>query len=116
MNHIRKFNENNKKMDFNYINMIFIDFIDKGAKSEINDNEYYIYIDEPMISPSYYIDSHLEKIEKLHNFYLEINSCINKVKEEYPDIDINFHIRETGENNAWINSIKRIVSITFTLK
>ncbi len=121
MKHIRKYNESiiiNK----NYFNLVFADFIDDGSDvdfgnhTEPGSTEYWeINIDEPILDTFYNrdIDYHLESINAIRELNLDIKSCIDKVKDEYPNLKVFFSIRDTGENNSFVNTIKRFIIIRF---
>ena len=113
-----------KPLDPEYFNMVFADFIDQGAEIDFYgkdeddmENCYWkISIKEPEVKGSRNIDNHIKTIEKLNELYLDVKSCINKVKDEYPHIDVDFSILETGENTAWENTIERNIHLVFSYK
>jgi hypothetical protein len=98
-------------LDPEYFNMVFVDFIDAGSETDFYgkdeddmDNSYWeIFIKEPEVGAysaplrgSRDIDNHIKTIEKLNELYLDVKSCINKVKDEYPHINVDFSIEESG--------------------
>jgi hypothetical protein len=101
---IRKFNESNSNgLDIQYLKFIFSEFLDEGAegfnrdgdKDEIEDY-YEIFIKEPNIITSKDFDSYEKNIKKLYDFSNDIKSCIERVKDAYPDIKINFEFERVG--------------------
>lgn len=103
-----------------YFNLVFADFIDDGAvigtDSDKVSNYWEISIKEPEIENSRDINSKIESINDLKEFYLEIKSCIDRIKDEYRNVLIYFNVEESGENNAWVNTIERNINIIFTYK
>lgn len=112
----------NKQIEPEYFNLVFADFIDDGAEVESNTTEdhigdyWEIIIKEPVLRGSRDIDNHIKTIEKLNELYLDVKSCINKVKDEFPNINVDFSIEEFGENNAWENTIERNIHLIFNYK
>lgn len=118
----------NKGKDSNFLVLVFADFIDDGAK--FKEYTYYrhtngdvnkytcweININEPKLSYSSDIDLYVDSIDKIHEFSLDIKSCIDKIKAEMPDIIVDFYIEETGENNKWVNTIQKVLRICFIYK
>ena len=113
-----------KPLDPEYFNMVFADFIDVGSETDFygkDENDMYnsyweIFIKEPEVRGSRDIDNHIKTIEKLNELYLDVKSCINKLKDEYPHINVDFSIEESGENNAWENTIERNIHLIFSYK
>jgi len=98
---IRKFNESNSDtIDTKYLNFIFEEFIEQGAivdyDTESGDVYWEIFILEPEISE--HINKYFDNIESLTVFSKNLKSCIDKVKDEYPSIDLQFEfeILESG--------------------
>ena len=93
MKHLRKYNESNiEYIDYEYMNVIFANFIDKGAQSDYNAvkaTEYMIEMDSETPCNNN-IDGYLEYNKKVQEELLEIKSCIDKVKDEYPTIKVHF--------------------------
>lgn len=122
MNKIRKFNESNQKeLDIEYLNFIFEHFIDNDIyNSQVFFDEkkevYEIYIDEPPIRT---IDIDFEIYQKnfkeIESFSNELKACIDRVKEEYPDIKVLFEIENFIIPNARgkQENIKRDIKISF---
>jgi hypothetical protein len=99
---IRKFNESNSDViDTKYLNFIFEEFIEQGAlvdyDTENGDMYWEIFIQEPEISED--INNYFNNIESLRVFSKNLKSCIDKVKDEYPSINIEFEfeIPESGK-------------------
>ena len=117
MIYLEKFN--NDKIDSNYLNLVFAEFIDDGADVFFTDNIWEIYITEPKISCYITsvsdIDEYLDLINNLNETYLDIKSCINKIKDEMPNIKIDLKIEEAGERNDWVDTIVRNVHLKFIL-
>lgn len=110
-----------KPLDSEYFNMFFADFIDNGSETDWSEKDGFvdvweIFIKEPEVKGSRDIDNHIKTIEKLNELYLDVKSCINKVKDEYPHINVDFSIEESGENNAWENTIERNIHLVFSYK
>jgi len=98
---IRKFNESNSDIiDTKYLNFIFEEFIEQGAivdyDTQSGDMYWEIFILEPEISE--HINKYFDNIESLTVFSKNLKSCIDKVKDEYPSIDLQFEfeILESG--------------------
>jgi len=98
---IRKFNESNSDIiDTKYLNFIFEEFIEQEAivdyDTESGDMYWEIFILEPEISE--HINKYFDNIESLTVFSKNLKSCIDKVKDEYPSIDLQFEfeILESG--------------------
>jgi hypothetical protein len=110
----------NKPIDPEYFNLVFAEFIDEGAtfESSVGDDQDYweIFIEEPKIGGVLDIDKYLESIDILKEKYLDIKSCINKIKDEYPNIDVFFNTEESGERNAWTNNTKTDIHLIFLYK
>jgi hypothetical protein len=115
---IKKFNESNSdKLDEPYIKFIFEEFLDKDENEihfDKDKNSYFeIFIKEPLII----IDSEInfedyeKNIEDLLNFSKTLKSCIDKVKEEYPDINVNFDFDSVEVGSK----IKRDLHLSFYL-
>ena len=73
-------------------------------------------IDEPKIygrSSGYdnYLD-YLDKIKDLHEFHEVIFNCIQDITDEF-DNKFEIDITESGENNSWVNTIKKTITIQF---
>jgi len=99
---IRKFNESNSDIiDTKYLNFIFEEFIEQEAivdyDTESGDMYWEIFILEPEISE--HINKYFDNIESLTVFSKNLKSCIDKVKDEYPSIDLEFEfeILESGK-------------------
>ena len=95
---IKKFNESNSNgLDIQYLKFIFSEFLDEGAEGFNRDGDtdeiedyYEIFIKEPSIVASNDFDSYEKNIKKLYDFSNGIKSCIERVKDTYPDIKIEF--------------------------
>lgn len=109
MDHLQKFNEvfgepvNLTEEDKKYFDLVFADFIDKGSKSKLTENTIYGIKDSEsftktqigyqinisitnlikMKSPTTRIDHLLKYINEINEYTLEIQECINKIKDEY---------------------------------
>lgn len=115
----------NKPIDPEYFNLVFADFIDEGATVEFDEGDdpsfpkewvpyYDIFIEEPIIEDGGDIDKYIKSIDILKEKCLDIKSCINKIKDEFPNIDIDFDIESSGE--IGLNNTKRDVHLTFSYK
>lgn len=108
MKHLKRYNES--KDDMVYLNQIFADLVeDYDAKyielpPQYNTHSYYeISIPEISIKNSprengvdrnieEYLDSYIEKTEKVAKLCNEIKSCINRIKDAYPNVRIDYSI------------------------
>ena len=88
---IRKFNESltHKGIDLEYIDECFLDFIDEGVYFE-RDCEVY-FMDIPMYSydgtKTNNVNEFTSILEKAYNNSLLLQSCIEKVKVKYPELN-----------------------------
>lgn len=84
-----------KPLDKEYMNSIFIDFIDDNVAEILEQDseyEYEIRIDDILhISYTRDIEKFVESTENLNKFALELKSCVDRVKDEYPDIEVSFY-------------------------
>jgi hypothetical protein len=102
MKHLRKYNESKEELDYNYFNECFIDFIDDGAKIYSTEEDYQIIIKVPKcwFEPGYSLDDNIKSAKELHEFFLDVENCIEKVNIKYPDLECMYstlqdgHIRE----------------------
>ena len=114
MKYLKRIFESTEELDTDYIEMCFVDFIDKGCEIEVNTDEggKYISLMPNLPGVSYSngewvrktkrktLDDVLKSSKELYDFYDEINTCIKKVKIKYPDIEVEFNIEKEGyENN-----------------
>lgn len=114
MRHLRKYNESRKDFDKDFFTSVFVDFIDEDAEVTFTETYYEIVIQEPKID--YYpssIDQYLRQLKVLSDFYLDIKACIARIEDEYPLIRCDFNLEESGQNNAWENTIEKTVRLTF---
>lgn len=116
MRYIKKYNENagdEPKIDIQYMNNIFAEFIDNGANSSFIDGVYIISnIIEPKLRLNFNLDDRIQSINQLSEFYSEIKTCINRIKDEYPNISCAFSAYENGESNAWVDTIKTEIKLS----
>lgn len=121
---IKKFNESkSKELDISYFKFIFSEFLDEGAEGFNRDGDtdeiedyYEIFIKEPSIVSSNDFDSYEENIKKLYDFSNEIKSCIERVRDEYPDIKIDFEFESI--DHLTLNKVpvtSREIHLIFTL-
>lgn len=99
MKHLKKFNENleNKQEIIDYIKLCFVEFYDNDSEifdEEFNDGEsitFEVVIDEPELG-DYGKDfsEFIKHSQKVAEFYLEVENCIEKVKIRYNDINLKF--------------------------
>ena len=114
MKHLKRIFESTEELDTDYIEMCFVDFIDKGCEIEVDthDGRKYIALMSYLPGVSFSngewtrknkrntLDDVLKSSKELYDFYDEINSCIKKVKIKYPNIEVEFSIEKEGyENN-----------------
>ena len=95
MKHLRKYNESTSNtIDVEYLNLVFAEFIDDGAISDFNiegEHRYWdIMIDKVDIKDSDNIDECIESIGSFYQQIIDIKSCIEKAKEEFPTINFTF--------------------------
>jgi hypothetical protein len=108
MKHLKRYNES--KEDMEYLHQIFADIIeDYGARYvEIpaghDFHSYYeIVIPEPIMKNSpresgvdknidEYLDSYIEKSEKMIELCKEIKTCINRIRDEFTDVNIEYSV------------------------
>lgn len=67
-------------IDKNYFDMVFADFIEDGATSNL------------ISANSYFIDNikcNTKDLDDVIEVASELKSCINKIKDDYPDINYN---------------------------
>lgn len=73
-------------------------------------------VEEPKLSGrSYGYDNYLDYIDRikdLYEFHKTLIECIQSVTDEF-DNKFEIDITEGGENNAWVNTIKKEIKITF---
>lgn len=103
MKYLQKFNESKEDEDMkDYILMCFAEFTDDdkyGFEHEGYDEELYrkdgydyiidllINVPENHIEGEINIEDALKDIDVIKEFYLDIDSCLKKVKDEYPKIE-----------------------------
>jgi len=110
MKNLRKFNESKDGLDIEYLNLIFSDFIDDdGAQVDSSHSKkvWAIFIREPKLYKEYNsIEENIKAIEEFKEYFLDIKTCIDRVKDEYPNVFI------TYSPNMYYDRI----SISFSLK
>jgi len=115
MRYLKKYNES--KDDIVYLHQIFADLIeDYGAKHvkippQYNTHSYYeISIPEISIKNSprengvsrnldEYLDSYIEKTEKVVKLCNEIKSCINRIRDSFPNVKIEYSVIVNSDTN-----------------
>ena len=107
---IRKFNESNSDIiDTKYLNFIFEEFIEQEAivdyDTESGDMYWEIFILEPEISE--HINKYFDNIESLTVFSKNLKSCIDKVKDEYPSIDLQFEFEILESRSRLLGTTSR---------
>ena len=121
---IKKFNESKSdELDISYFKFIFSEFLDEGAEGFNRDGDtdeiedyYEIFIKEPSIDATNDFGSYEKNIKKLYDFSNEIKSCIERVRDTYPDIKIEFEFESIDHltlNKMPITS--REIHIIFTI-
>lgn len=121
---IKKFNESKSdELDISYFKFIFSEFLDEGAEGFNRDGDtdeiedyYEIFIKEPSIDATNDFESYEKNIKKLYDFSNEIKSCIERVRDSYPDIKIEFEFESIDHltlNKMPITS--REIHIIFTI-
>jgi hypothetical protein len=102
MKHLRKYNESNRPIYDNvteeekeYFDLVFADYIDEGATSNlthvrhISTDRYVINIDlNKLVKRKDYrnLDQLVNYTNEINELVLDIQSCFNKIKSEYPTI------------------------------
>lgn len=129
MKHLKRIFENTEDLDTDYIEMCFVDFIDKGCEVEVEnaeDGRKYIdlMIDYPGVeikngkfinnNKSNTIDDALKSSKEVYDFYDELNTCIKKVKLEYPNIKVEFVIEKEGYDED-VDPFNAYIHLTFIL-
>ena len=116
MKHLKRFNESTEEaLDIDYIRQCFIDLIDNeeveiemGTKGIL-----FIFKKEPELEDGD-IEGYVESRKNQIKFMDTIKSSIDKVLDEYPEYKYKYWISESGENNAWVNTIERDINIYWT--
>lgn len=129
---VRKFNESNfESIDPKYFNFVFDEFIDNGANSDYDligseDAYWEIFIPEPRIyknkSGNYYqnrstlrmecdIEEYVKNVEIVSNFSKTIKSCLDRIKDDFPDTKIAIDFEVENKNGE----IERFLHIIFTV-
>jgi hypothetical protein len=108
MKHLRKYNESKEELDTNYFNECFIEFIDDGAIASHKEGRpleqmrecYQIDIRVPScwFEPGYSLDDNIKSAKELHDFFLDVENCIEKVRIKYPDIECIYSTLQDGHN------------------
>jgi hypothetical protein len=100
MKHIKTFEKlhpldiNPKKIDKDYIRSVFSDFIDDGATIEITDDPREddtvcrIMICNPLGTMQTSLDNIIKTSEKHTETLLDIKSCVGKVRDELPGLNV----------------------------
>lgn len=102
MKHLRKYNESNEELDTNYFNECFIEFIDDGAKTYSTEDqflqEYEIHIKVPAcwFDPGYSLEDNIKSAKELHEFFLDVENCIDKVMIKYPNLECIYSNNQDG--------------------
>jgi hypothetical protein len=106
MKHLKKFITESKstafsKIDKEYVEMCFINLIDSERFRQIQMYKYDTWMEVsfelPLPEVKNYANSYFEDITpfincgaKTHQFFLDVEDCVNKVKIEYPDYIIEY--------------------------
>ena len=96
MKHLKKYLEsteppvNKPDLDEQYLNIIFADFKDIGATSNFMDNRYEIKIWAEEVSYGN-LEKYIEYTNALNEQALDMKTCIDRVKDEYPTIRVRFY-------------------------
>lgn len=118
---IKKFNESNSNdLDIQYLKFIFSEFLDDGAEGFNRDGDtdeiedyYEIFIKEPSLKRTSMFEHYEENIKEIHDFSNNLKSCIGKVKEEYPDIKVEFDFEDIKVDRQGF--IEREIHLIFTI-
>jgi hypothetical protein len=125
---IRKFNESNLgSIDPKYFDFVFDEFIDSGANSDYDligteDAYWEIFIPEPKIYKNKSkegstlgmkcdIEEYVKNIETVLNFSKTIKSCVDRIKDDFPDTKIAIDFEVENKNGE----IERFLHIIFTV-
>jgi hypothetical protein len=112
--------ESSNKLTKDHLDKIFSQF---GVKSEFIPGrkgyqlpQFKVTIEEPKLyGRSYGYEDYLDYINQIRDlgeFHEKIFNCIQDITDEF-DNKFEIDIVETGENNAWVNTIKKEITITF---
>ena len=98
MKHLRKYNESKEELDCNYFDECFIEFIDKGVRKYSTQEYYQINIKVPNCwwEPGHSLEDNINSAKELHDFYLDIENCIEKVLIKYPDLECMYSNKQDG--------------------
>lgn len=97
---IRKFNESKEQFSQKIIEEIFIKFFDNDLYDATfsDTTELTLFLDTPFlkVNNSYDIKKMVSHSEEVRNFFLDIESCIEKVKMSFPEIEIDILLDRYG--------------------
>lgn len=114
---IKKFDESKSdELDISYFKFIFSEFLDEGAEDgtgEIEEEYYEIFIKEPNLKKTSTFDYYEENIKEVYDFSNNLKSCIGRIKDEYPDIKIEFDFEEFWMDREGM--LERTIHLIFTL-
>ncbi len=110
MKHINSINEffyRGEKIDKDYIKSVFIDFIENGANmdntDDPRDDDYVCEVNIPVPQLHTSQRDDIDKMIKHHEEYvtmlMDIKSCLEKVKDEFPEIKCVQRIGALGDIN-----------------
>lgn len=92
----RKFNESMSSSFFDYVKIVFTEFSDNDKEWEVEyeDDDYdeidigiNMFTQPPRFDQDKTITEVLNIVDSMKNYFLEIESCLNKIKEEYPKVE-----------------------------
>lgn len=112
--------ESSNKLTKEYLDMVFsqfgVEFRFIPGRKGYQLPQFKVTIEEPKLyGRSYGYENYLEYINQigdLQEFHEKIFNCIQDITDEF-DNKFEIDITESGENNAWVNTIKKEISITF---
>lgn len=109
MKHIKKFEDKELKKTEEYLNRLFKD-MNPIIEFYPTERNFEIKIKDLEISGrEFNHNEYFEEIKNLYDFHSNLKDILQSLSDDYKKVT--FYLHEEGENNAWVNTIKRIISI-----
>jgi len=118
MKHLKKYNESIDKSISDYINECFLEFFDDSKyETEVDggyEDRHCLMINLPILSnteflrQSYSIDDFIKWSNEINDFYLDIKTCINRIKDKYPNMDVRIEEDSFQRRNIPNNKVETI--------